>query len=44
MKQHANDHLMETMATLHEIWDDADPELKKRMKGDLTKFTTELTV
>lgn len=44
MKDHANEHLMESMSTLREIWDNADPDLKKRMKADLTKFTTELNV
>ena len=44
MKMHANEHLSETMATLNEIWGDADPDLRKRMKEDLTKFATSLTV
>lgn len=44
MKMHARDHVSEAMSTLGEIWDDADPELRKRMKEDLTKFTAGLTV
>ena len=44
MKMHANEHLVETLGTLREMWDDADPDLKKRMKSDLTKLTGEMTV
>lgn len=44
MKEHANEHLAETMMTLREMWDDADPDLKKRMKSDLTKLTSEMAV
>ena len=42
MRDHANEHMAETMATIREIWDDADPELRKRMKADLTKLTAEM--
>lgn len=44
MKEHANEHMAETMMTLREMWDDADPDLKARMKADLTKLTSEMTV
>lgn len=44
MKEHANEHMMESMATIREIYDNADPELKKRMKADLTKLAGEMTV
>ena len=44
MKDYANEHLMETIGTLKEIWEDADPDLRKRMKTDLTKLTAEMTV
>lgn len=44
MKEHANEHMAETMMTLREIWEDADPDLKARMKADLTKLTSEMTV
>ena len=43
MKDASNAHMMETMATLREIWDDADPDLRKRMKTDLTNLTASLT-
>lgn len=44
MKEHANEHMAEAMTTLREIWADADPDLKARMKADLTKLTSEMTV
>ena len=44
MKVHANEHMTETMATMREIYDSADPDMKKRMKADLTKLANELTV
>lgn len=44
MKEHANEHMMESMTTIREIYDNADPELKKRMKADLTKLAGEMTV
>lgn len=44
MKEHANEHMIESMATIREIYDNADPELKKRMKADLTKLAGEMTV
>lgn len=44
MKMHAHEHLMESMATFKEIWSNADPELRKRMKEDMTKLVSEMTV
>lgn len=44
MKEHANEHMMESMTTIREIYDNADPDLKKRMKSDLTKLASEMTV
>ena len=44
MKHRTNEHMAETMMTLREMWEDADPDLKKRMKADLTKLTSEMTV
>ena len=42
MKDASNEHMMETMATIREMWDDADPELRARMKADLTNLVTNL--
>lgn len=44
MKIHANEHLEETMSTFKEIWENSDPELRKRMKADMTKFVNEMSV
>ena len=42
MKDASNEHMMETMATIREMWDDADPDLRNRMKADLTNLVTNL--
>lgn len=44
METHANEHLSDTVATLRDIWKDAEPELRKRMKHDLTKLNEEMSV
>lgn len=36
MKEHGKAHVMETVATMKEIWSEADPELKSTMKDQLT--------
>lgn len=42
MRDKTNEHLMETMTTIREMYDDADPDLKKRMKADLVKMANEM--
>jgi len=42
MNDRANEHVMESMATIKEIWSAADPELRKHMKDSLTKLVSEL--
>lgn len=42
MREKTNQHMADTMATLRDMWDEADPELRKRMKADLTKLTQEM--
>lgn len=44
MNERANEHFMDTVATLREIWGDADIGLKQRMKADMTKLVGEMTV
>lgn len=44
MTTHAMEHVNDTISTLRDIWKSADPELKKRMKTDLTNLTTEMVV
>lgn len=40
MRQASNDHMTEAMSTIREIWDSADPDLRKRMKTDLTTLVS----
>lgn len=35
MDMHAKEHMDQTIETIEDIWDDASPELKARMKSDL---------
>ena len=42
MDRHANEHVMDTIATVREIYKTADPELRTRIKGDLTKLVGEM--
>ena len=42
MRDASNEHMMETMSTIREMWDDADPDLRTRMKADLTNLVTNL--
>lgn len=42
MHDSANEHMMSSIATIREIWDTADPELRNRMKADMQKLVNEL--
>lgn len=42
METHAEEHVRDTIATIRDIWSDADPSLKKRMKEDFTKLVSEM--
>lgn len=44
MKAHASEHIGDTISTIREIWSTADPELRMRMKSDLTALVGEMTV
>lgn len=44
MDQHALDHVNETIYTFKEIWQDADTNLKKDMKGQLSKLVAEMQI
>lgn len=44
MNRHANDHVADSIATFREIYKTSDPELKKRMKSDLSKLIAEMPV
>lgn len=44
MNRHAREHIANTLESIRTIWSSSDPELKKRMKADLTALVGELTV
>lgn len=44
MDAHAAEHIGDTLATIREIWKNADPELRKRMKSDFTTLVNEMNV
>lgn len=44
MDHHAKEHVMETIGTFKEIWEDATPDLKRDMKGHLSKLVAEMQV
>ena len=43
MEEHAEHHMNEAIATFKEIWREADPELRQKMKTDLTKLMGEMS-
>lgn len=42
MGHHADEYIMETTHSIKEMWGDADPEQKKKIKASLTKLVGEL--
>lgn len=44
MEAHASEHVGDTITTIREIWKTADPDLRKRMKTDLTNLINEMVV
>lgn len=42
MEKHANEHIRDTITTIREMWDDADANMRKRMKNDLSNLVEEL--
>lgn len=42
MKHHAGRHLSDTVDTLNEIWNDADPELRVKMKRELLELVNKM--
>lgn len=44
MESFANKHVSDAITTIRDIWKNADPELRRRMKMDLTNLTNEMTV
>lgn len=43
MKEHAREHMNDTLSTLREIWENADPELRVKMKSDVTGLMNSMT-
>lgn len=44
MDEHANEHMVDTIATMRDIWENADPEHKTRMRQDLQNLLNEMSV
>lgn len=42
MSQHIREHLNETIHSMLEMYHDADPELRKKMKADMTKLCADM--
>lgn len=42
MKRYAEDHLNDSISTIKDIWEDADPILKQKMKEDFTKLVNDM--
>lgn len=42
MSDRAVEHMNDTFETIRDIWHDADPDLRKRMKSDVTKLLNEM--
>ena len=42
MSEHAKEHMADTVMTLKEMWDEADPQLREKMKKDLTNLMAEM--
>lgn len=44
MNEHANEHIMASITSIREIFNAADPEMKRRVRQDLTSLVNELNV
>lgn len=42
MDRAATEHLEEAVETMKDIWEQADPEMKRRMKADISKLSSEM--
>lgn len=43
MNRHAMEHVNDTVISIQEMWKDADPELRKRIKEHLTKLIADMS-
>lgn len=44
MDDHANAHIMNSISTIKEIWESADPELRRRIKNDMSNLLSNMNV
>lgn len=44
MDEKAKEHVTSSIASIKEIWTDADPQLRMQLKSDLTRMVNDLTV
>lgn len=44
MNKKANEHIADTVNTIRDMWKDADPALRKRMKSDFSSLLNEMNV
>ena len=42
MDEHAKEHIDKMLDSVREMWRDADPELRQKIKDDMTRLTNEL--
>ena len=42
MEQHADEHIHKATESIKDIWRDADPEMKTRLKSQMTKLVNEM--
>lgn len=44
MDDHANAHIMNSISTIKEIWESANPELRRRIKNDMSNLLSNMNV
>lgn len=44
MDMHAKEHMDDTMETLRDMWKESDPELRQRMKSDISRLMGEMNM
>ncbi|UNI72565.1 MAG: hypothetical protein [Chaetfec virus UA24_144] len=44
MDERGKKHVMESVETIREVWSDADPEAKKKIKADMARLVNEMNV
>ena len=44
MDEKANEYVGETVSTICDIWRDADPEMRKKLKAEFVKLANEMNI